>query len=72
MNIKKLKKEGFEGFYRPGECGCRFEDNIPCDNFENDSNCDCIPGYIITKDQYDDEQKELFSDCEWIVGGNKQ
>jgi hypothetical protein len=36
-----LERNGFDGLYTPGECGCCLDDLIPCD--EDPSRC--LPGY---------------------------
>lgn len=47
MNVKEivteyLKKNGYDGLYNPGECGCTIDDLMCCD----DPADDCYAGYL--------------------------
>lgn len=64
--IEKCKKEGYEGLYCPdGECACMFD--LPCDLEEYQEIDDCKPGYVIKKDQYNETEKELWSEYDFII-----
>lgn len=68
-SIAEYKKQGYDGLYCPGECACQFD--CPCDKEDLEEYEDCKPGYIIRKEQYNKEEKELWSDYDFIVGERK-
>ena len=68
--IAEYKKQGYAGLYYPGECACEFDCPCEMDN-EDDEYSQCKPGYIIRKEQYNEEEKELWSDYDFIVGERK-
>ena len=39
--IAYLKKNGFDGLYIPGECGCNIDALMPCESNPDE----CIPGF---------------------------
>ena len=59
--ILYLKEHGYDGLYNYGECGCKLDDLIPCD----ESCSICEPGYKVPCDP---ETCRLGDDCPWHIG----
>jgi len=53
-----LEKNGFDGLYSPGECGCKKDNLVSCDN---DFSM-CEPGYL---------QECDCGEHDWHIGPNK-
>lgn len=54
MNVKEIVKEylvkhKYDGLYVPGECACKLDDFVPCDEIS----MDCKAGYFIKGDPND-------------------
>lgn len=66
MKIKEIIKEylnnnGYDGLFCPGECACKKDDLMPCDEYM----MDCEPGYLI-------EKKCADAEYDWYIGAKKE
>ena len=59
MIIQHLKKNGYDGLYYDGDCGCELDDLFPCGEFSSD----CKAGYKMPCTcEYN---------CPWHIGATK-
>lgn len=66
MVAKYLKKNGFDGLYSDGECGCLLEDLAPCGNLLGD----CKPGF---KHEATEETERRKSDgYDWFISPSER
>ena len=49
-----LVKNGHDGLYVPGDCGCRVDNLMPCDNIGNE----CEAGYLMPGNE----------EFDWLIG----
>ena len=64
----KLEKDGYDGLYLAGECGCLNNDLAPCGSCDKDDAGwinGCEPGY-----RHDDQRPGHKAD--WAISGSKQ